>query len=486
MIRPFQIYQRLAITFATLFIALVLVGGFSILQSNRERDILESLNDQNHDLNTLEDLRAEFLQARLQATIFTSQWRAVGFEIASRSYLVPHATHLATASALSADLSTLDAVNLNALNQYLADYQESFGAVSSSIQQEATIDGADIAGYQIAARNILDELDRLILEANQARDRNLNRLQDSDSTIEQLGLILLAVAFIGGVVLATLLSISIVVPLRRLNRAANLFQQGHFDQRITDSSRDEIGTLSQSLNQVADRVEGLVAGLEQRIAASTRDLQTVIDINTQIVTILDAQRLLQAVVSLTKDRFNLYHAHVYSIDEAHLVLTAGAGAVGRLLVEQGQTIMMDHPQSIVARAARERHPVLVNDTTASPTFLPNRLLPDTRAELAVPLISRGQLLGVIDIQSETVNFFDNQIIRIMEVLATQIANALLNVQLYEEAARISRHEQALGQLTQAIQGANSVDDVLQAAVRELGKALRVPHTAIELQLRSES
>lgn len=486
MIRPFKIYQRLAITFATLFVALVLVGGFSIYQSNRERDILNELDRQNQDLDTLQSLQAEFLQARLQATTFTSQWRAIGFEIANRSYLVPHATHLATASALSADLHTLDTADLNALNQYLADYQQNFSAVTTSIQQDTAIDGADIAGYQIAVRNTLNELDRLILEVSQTRDRNLTRLEDAGGTTERWGLILLGGAFVGGILLAILLSTSIVVPLRRLNHAASLFQQGHFDQRVIDNNHDEIGSLAQSLNQVADRVEELVAGLEQRVTTSTRDLQTVIDINTQIVTILDAQRLLQAVVSLTKDRFDLYHAHVYSVDEGRLVLTAGAGAVGRLLVEQGQTIAMEHSQSIVARAARERHSVLVNNTTASPTFLPNRLLPDTRAELAVPLVSRGQLLGVIDIQSETVNFFDNQIIRIMEVLATQIANALLNVQLYEEAARISRHEQALGQLTQAIQGANSVDDVLQAAVRELGKALRVPHTAIELQLRSES
>jgi GAF domain-containing protein len=67
-------------------------------------------------------------------------------------------------------------------------------------------------------------------------------------------------------------------------------------------------------------------------------------------------------------------------------------------------------------------------------------------------------------------------------MSGQIATALSNAELYAVAERTSRHERAIGKINQEIQSANDLDEVLQTAVRELGKALRVPHTAIELQV----
>jgi len=132
--------------------------------------------------------------------------------------------------------------------------------------------------------------------------------------------------------------------------------------------------------------------------------------------------------------------------------------------------------------ARSRRDVIIQDVTESPTFLPHPLLPDTHSELAVPLISRGQVLGVLDIQSAAIGYFDEDMLGVMMLLANQIATALSNARLYETASRVSRHEQALGTIERQIQNAVDIDDLLQTAVRELGKALRVPHTAIELKL----
>jgi sigma-B regulation protein RsbU (phosphoserine phosphatase) len=110
------------------------------------------------------------------------------------------------------------------------------------------------------------------------------------------------------------------------------------------------------------------------------------------------------------------------------------------------------------------------------------LLPDTRSELAVPLVARGQLLGVLDVQSDVANYFDTDVIGVVELLAGQVASALSNASLYEIADRTSRHERALGSIDRRIQAAADVDEILQVAVRELGKALRVPHTAVQLRM----
>lgn len=224
--------------------------------------------------------------------------------------------------------------------------------------------------------------------------------------------------------------------------------------------------------------------LEQKVEERTRDLATAAAVNAQISTILDTNRLLQDVVDLTKERFRLYHAHIYLLDDSQktLVLASGAGHVGRQMVSEGKQIDIHSLQSIVAEAARTHKGIIINDVTTSSTFMPNPLLPDTRSELAVPLIARGRLLGVLDVQSDRVNYFSDEALSVMDLMAGQIATAISNARLYEVAERTSRHERALGNIDRRIQGAVNMDDILQTAVRELGKALRMPYTAIELQL----
>ncbi len=282
----------------------------------------------------------------------------------------------------------------------------------------------------------------------------------------------------------------VVRPLRRLEHAANRFASGDFNLRDEDliQREDEFGTLSVSLNAMAAQLSGLIGSFEERLEERTRDLQTVVAVSNQISTILDANRLLQDVVDLTKERFSLYHAHIYILDEQtnFLRLTAGAGHVGRQMVSEARTIELYNIQSIVARAARSRTTIIINNVRESETFLPHPLLPDTHSELAVPLIARGRVLGVLDVQSDEVGYFTEETESVLNILATQIATALNNAQLFETADRASRHEQAIGRIQSQIQTALDMEEVLQVTVRELGKALRVPHTAIELRLRGDT
>jgi len=70
----------------------------------------------------------------------------------------------------------------------------------------------------------------------------------------------------------------------------------------------------------------------------------------------------------------------------------------------------------------------------------------------------------------------------MTLMAGQISTALSNTRLFEIADRTGRHERAISEIEAKIQTATDIDDLLQTAVKELGKALRVPSTAIELQI----
>jgi putative methionine-R-sulfoxide reductase with GAF domain len=296
-------------------------------------------------------------------------------------------------------------------------------------------------------------------------------------------------ALISGLVVLISLAVTVylVGQVRQVQRTAQSLSQGQFEARTGLNSGDEIGQIGAALDSLAGQVQGLLAGSEEVVQARTRQLQTVLDVNARISNILQVDRLLQDVSDVVKERFGLYHAHVYLLNpgQDRLVLTAGSGYVGRQMVAEGRVIDMKNLNSIAATAARTRTPVYVEDVRQSPTFLAHPLLPNTRSELSLPLIARGSVIGVLDVQSELLAFFDEQTQTILATMATQIATAISNARQFEQAEQTSRHEQAMNTIGQQLQTARTVDEVLRVASRELGKALRVPQTSIELQVQPE-
>jgi putative methionine-R-sulfoxide reductase with GAF domain len=226
--------------------------------------------------------------------------------------------------------------------------------------------------------------------------------------------------------------------------------------------------------QISNRqLEESRISLEQRVADRTKDLAIVAEVGTATSTILEVKNLLQEVVDLTKERFSLYHSHIYLLDEAgeNLVLASGAGEPGRQMVAEGRSIPLDREQSLVARAARERSGVTVNDVTQVPDFLPNPLLPNTRSELAVPMIVGGKVIGVFDVQSDIVGRFTDSDINIQTTLASQVATSIQNVRSFEQSKTQADFESLVNTIGQKIQRATTVEDTLQTAIRELGRAL---------------
>jgi signal transduction histidine kinase len=112
-------------------------------------------------------------------------------------------------------------------------------------------------------------------------------------------------------------------------------------------------------------------------------------------------------------------------------LRAGTGEVGEALLKRGHRLTIDY-NSLNGRAALERKPVIVADTLKNPYFKPNPLLPMTRSEMAVPLISGNRILGVLDMQSEASGTLSETNLPAFEALAGQLAIAIQNAQLFAE------------------------------------------------------
>lgn len=196
----------------------------------------------------------------------------------------------------------------------------------------------------------------------------------------------------------------------------------------------------QILHAVADQLSGHIENLRlmEQNHKRAHELEIVSGLSVATTTILDPDVLLQSVVDLTKSSFGLYHAHIYLMDgnSPVLLLTAGAGEIGRRMVKDGWNIPLSHPTSIVANAARTRGPFIVNDVLRNKHsgFLSNQLLPNTRSEMAVPMIVGETLLGVFDVQADRPGYFSEDDAHIFITLASQVAVALQNARLYKDQA----------------------------------------------------
>lgn len=171
-------------------------------------------------------------------------------------------------------------------------------------------------------------------------------------------------------------------------------------------------------------------------AQFANQLHTAAEVTQQLTLILDPEELLNQIVTLLQNRFNLYHVQVYLLDKTtnHLIIKTASGKVGRTLREQGHYIELMRPNSLVARTAREKTIIVVNDVSQEPSFLPNPLLPATRAEVSLPLLIQEHILGVLDIQTARPESFPTSTLNTFHILAGQIAIALENARLFSQLA----------------------------------------------------
>ena len=259
-----------------------------------------------------------------------------------------------------------------------------------------------------------------------------------------------------------------VIPLYQGGRWIGLYIFGWQDAQIFGQFE---ASILESVRQQSIAVVDAVQSAEQ-LRKRADELAVVAEVGTAAASILDVDRLLKTVSDLTKEKFALYHAHVYLLDDSGkyrvLKLAAGAGEVGDLMVSGAHQIRYDREGSIVAGAARNRQTYIVNDVTAEADFLPNPLLPETRAELAVPMIASDNLVGVLDVQSEKASYFTQEDAQVLQTLATQVAVAIDNAQLFAQSQERAAQLETVAQV--ATQASSNVDlDEMLRTVSNLTK-----------------
>lgn len=206
-------------------------------------------------------------------------------------------------------------------------------------------------------------------------------------------------------------------PIRMTGTATDITFRKQNEQEILDAN-DRLNSYAKTLEE---RSGLLLLGAEVARAATA---------------ILDSRALSQQVVDLVQKQFDLYYVGLFLIEDnpAWAVLRAGTGEAGRAMLSTGHRLEVGGT-SMVGWSIFHRKARIALDVGEDAVRFSNPLLPDTRSELSLPLVSRGEVLGALTIQSNKPSTFNQENIASFETMADLLANAILNARLYDQIQR---------------------------------------------------
>lgn len=303
------------------------------------------------------------------------------------------------------------------------------------------------------------------------------------TTLYAIGIVLVITVIIA-IVFSVFAARQIVGPIEDLASTSEAIAAGDLSQRVEMERKDEIGVLANAFNRMTEQLANLINSLELRVEERTRTITTSSDVGRRLSTILDRNELVEAVVNQVQKAFDYYHVHMYLMDEQsqNLVMAGGTGEAGQKMLASRHQINVG--QGLVGRAALTNAPVLVADVESDAEWLPNPLLPHTKAETAVPIALGERVLGVLDVQQDREYGLSESDVELLVSITNQVAIALQVAEYLEFAQMQAKQEAISNEIGQKIQGAKNVEQALQIAVRELGRALDAPKTRVILKNES--
>jgi sigma-B regulation protein RsbU (phosphoserine phosphatase) len=212
-------------------------------------------------------------------------------------------------------------------------------------------------------------------------------------------------------------------------------------------TRDQQNILAVLANRLAIAIEN--ARLFEQVRTQAETLMVLNEVSREISSILDVEELLRRAAELVKRVIDYQILSLMLYDEDQQVFRH------RVDVKHGQRVQgklrVAATEGLVGAAATLREPVVVPDVTVDPRYL--MVNPETRSELAIPMIYKGKVIGVLDLESPQLNYFTADHVQTLSILAANLAVSIENARLYEQVAQGEARLERDLQAAKRIQGA---------------------------------
>ena len=186
------------------------------------------------------------------------------------------------------------------------------------------------------------------------------------------------------------------------------------------------------IQQVTQSFEARVRERTEQLELRTRLTESAAEVSAIVASILDLEVLSQQVVDLIQERFSLYYVGLFLLDEEKnaAVLHAGTGERGRQMLERRHSIKVG--DGMIGWSIANNQARVALDADDDLVRLIPAELPETRSEAAIPMRSRGQVIGALTVQSSKPQAFSAVVLEIFQLMADQIGVAIDNARLYEK------------------------------------------------------
>jgi GAF domain-containing protein len=229
-------------------------------------------------------------------------------------------------------------------------------------------------------------------------------------------------------------------------------------------------------NQAAVAIEN--ASLFEAVQRRAEQFRVLSEVGARITSLLAVDELLEETVRLVNEVLGYYLVAIGLVEGDELVVKAGAGPhwddpgfrPPRITVGDG----------ISGWVARVGKPLLVPDVSREPRYLLLADAIETRSELAVPLRTKTDIIGVLDVQSDQPNAFDEGDLVVLQSLADLTAIALEEARLFDEEQRRAEQFRVISEVGTRITSILTIDELLHEIVRLIKDTLGYYHTAIGL------
>ncbi|GAP14910.1 histidine kinase [Longilinea arvoryzae] len=254
----------------------------------------------------------------------------------------------------------------------------------------------------------------------------------------------------------------VFAPLRSSGKAIGLLVISA--NRPMDVSQDELRAIQVAANSISVALERQrLLGEAQRRAL---ELQAAAEIARDTASTLSQGVLLNRIVNLVRERFDYYHAAIFMLDEDrhYAVISEATGDAGADMKKREHKLAVGS-RTVVGTVTMTGLPLIVNNVLQSELYIANPLLPDTQAEMALPLKIGDRVIGALDIQSDKVSAFSPAEQSVFLILADQIAIAIENARAYEVSQK-------------AYEDIKEVDRVKSQFLANMSHELRTPLNSI--------
>jgi len=251
------------------------------------------------------------------------------------------------------------------------------------------------------------------------------------------------VAAVGAILLGALMFFTMrqaFMPIDALTTTAAAIAEGDLTRVAPVLSEDELGDLASTFNSMTAQLRESIDTLEQRVASRTADLeqrsaylQASAEVGRAAAAILDPDALIQQVVDLIRERFDLYYTGLFLVDEtrAWAVLRSGTGEAGQAMLARQHRIRVG--EGMIGWSVANAEARVASHAEVDGVRVTNPELPDTRSEAALPLRSRGEVLGALSVQSTRPDAFDEATLTVLQTMVDQVAIAIDNARLLAQA-----------------------------------------------------